>query len=391
MDKSLNKNSQIRNSSLELCRIVAMLLIVFYHSLSQAGLYTDGSITNMVFGKVFGQYGRVAVDLFLILGVWFMVDSKFRAERIERLWTETFFYGILFSIVACLVGGGLSLKDLMRSAMPFFGMPVWYVSAYLALLVVSPFLNVCLSRFDKKTLRLLTLVLFITVCVTATISDYDNRFTAFVWFVFVYIFIFWYKSDSIRLFINAPINLILGCFGAIILGFFSALELMLGNDGSIISTISSVAAQWLHDYKSLPCFLISLLLFEGFLHLNIRTNWLINLLGKSTLSVYIVHQTPAFIPVIWNVIFHLNDYLKADVVTFASYSLFVTFMTFITISILDILRLKTLHNFWKQSHLHLSIIKLINKVYSPIIVEEDSLSGLYLKRELQEGCNNGLK
>ena len=67
-----------------------MLAIVSGHLLTQSSL-DNVTGTNHVLALLLGSGVRIGVNVFLILGVWFMVDAKFRAERIVRLYLEVFF------------------------------------------------------------------------------------------------------------------------------------------------------------------------------------------------------------------------------------------------------------------------------------------------------------
>lgn len=364
------KGSKVRESNLELCRIFAMLAIVLYHYLSQSGLYIDGSQGNIILGKLIGQYGRVAVDVFLILGVWFMVDTKFKASRIERLWTETFFYGLLFTIISFAVTGSFNLKQIACAALPILGIPVWYVSVYLTLLMFAPFLQFGLSKFSSKSLTNLVAVSFFSICVSATLKDWDNRLTAVLWFVFVYIFIFWFKKREWRAFDNPVINFIVAILIMGLLGVLSVLPTLLNTSSDSVSTVSKIAAQWLHDYKSVPAFLAALFVFEGFLHLRVKPSNVINNIASGTLAVYIVHQTQAFVPVLWLQIWHADSFLQADTVIYILYTITVVVVTFLAIVALDFVRKRTVLKFWENCDIRSRVLGLLDKVYAPLDEQE---------------------
>ena len=62
-----------RHSSIELLRILAMLMIVAGHFLCQSGVAAaHGGFTV----SLFGSGARWACNLFLLVGCWFMVDAQ---------------------------------------------------------------------------------------------------------------------------------------------------------------------------------------------------------------------------------------------------------------------------------------------------------------------------
>lgn len=364
------KGGKVRESNLELCRIIAMLAIILYHYLSQSGLYVDGSQGNMVFGKLIGQYGRVAVDVFLILGVWFMVDAKFKASRIERLWTETFFYGLLFTIFSFVATGSFNLKQIASAALPILGIPVWFVSVYLTLLMLAPFMQFGLSKFSDRSLSSLVAVLFFSVCISATLKDWDNRLTAVLWFVFVYIFVFWFKKRQWRVFENPLMDFVVAVLILGSLAVLSVLPVLLNMSDGPILAVSNIAAQWLHDYKSAPAFLAALLIFEGFLHMRVKQSNAINNIASGALAVYIVHQTQAFVPVLWLQIWHANHFLHANTIIYILYSMVVVVATYLAIAALDFARKKTVHRLWEGCYLQSKVLGLLNRVYAPLAEQE---------------------
>ena len=63
-----------RKSNYELLRILSMLLIVAGHLVEQSGLLAYDN-PNLFIACLLGSASRVAVNLFLILGCWFLVVS----------------------------------------------------------------------------------------------------------------------------------------------------------------------------------------------------------------------------------------------------------------------------------------------------------------------------
>ena len=156
-----------RKSNLELLRILAMLAIVSGHLLTQSSL---GNVTgtNHILALLLGSGVRIGVNVFLILGAWFMVDAKFRAERIVRLYLEVFFYSVPITICMLLMGEAGGLRNVLQGMLPFFGRSVWFASAYISLIALSPFLNHFFT-LPVRTQRTLLVVLFLLFCLVPTI------------------------------------------------------------------------------------------------------------------------------------------------------------------------------------------------------------------------------
>ena len=108
-----------------------MLAIVSGHLLTQSSL-ANVTGTNHILAMLLGSGVRIGVNVFLILGVWFMVDAKFKAERIVRLYLEVFFYSVPITICMLLMGEAGGLRNILQGMFPFFGRSVWFASAYIS-------------------------------------------------------------------------------------------------------------------------------------------------------------------------------------------------------------------------------------------------------------------
>ena len=185
-----------RKSSLELLRIIAMLAIVCGHFLSQSGLGGRMEGASRMLAALMGSGVRIGVNVFLVLGVWFMVDAKFKAERIVRLYLEVVFYSVPITFCMLLAGQAGGVRNVIQGLLPFFGRSVWFASAYISLIALSPFLSK-VFLLPLKAQRALLGLLVVLFCVVPTIPcstplDYLADFT---WFCVVYLLVgMWKKS-----------------------------------------------------------------------------------------------------------------------------------------------------------------------------------------------------
>ena len=174
-----------------------MLAIVSGHLLSQSSL-VNVTGTNHILAMLLGSGVRIGVNVFLILGVWFMVDAKFKAERIVRLYLEVFFYSVPITICMFLMGEAGGLRNVLQGMLPFFGRSVWFASAYISLIALSPFLNHFFTMPARRQ-RTLLVVLILLFCFVPTIPcstplDYLADFT---WFCIVYLVIGILKKENL--------------------------------------------------------------------------------------------------------------------------------------------------------------------------------------------------
>ena len=263
-----------------------MLAIVSGHLLTQSSL-ANVTGTNHILAMLLGSGVRIGVNVFLILGVWFMVDAKFKAERIVRLYLEVFFYSVPITICMLLMGEAGGLRNVLQGLLPFFGRSVWFASAYISLIALSPFLNHFFS-LPARMQRTLLAVLILLFCLVPTIPcstplDYLADFT---WFCVVYLVIGIIKKENLleRL-CGAKRFLLAGC------AVYLALVGM-----RLVPTMQPVADYWIVNIKSLPNFLCAFLIFLGFLRLDFGVVKGINFAARSVLrSILFIRHPPSSI------------------------------------------------------------------------------------------------
>lgn len=71
-----------RDANIELLRIVSMILIIAGHLVEQNNVIEKINGISLFTALLLGSAYRIAVNIFLLIGVWFMVNKEFSARRI---------------------------------------------------------------------------------------------------------------------------------------------------------------------------------------------------------------------------------------------------------------------------------------------------------------------
>ena len=115
------------------------------------------------------------------------------------------------------------------------------------------------------------------------------------------------------------------------------------------------------DIKSAPNILLAGLVFHFFITMKPRASRFINSASKGTFSVYIIHQVPAFFPLMWPTFFNSEAWLPEHNVL---YVIFVVVMVFTVCSVIDIPRRKWLEPAFSKTKLFNFVSNQIEKIYS---------------------------
>lgn len=117
-----------RNSNIECLRIISMMMIVIGHYVSQNNIVTWNLSLNDGILWLLGSGSRIATNIFLIIGVYFMLDARFKAKRITSMYGQTVFYTYLLTVISLFISySRISKKDILRGIAPFWGRALWFV------------------------------------------------------------------------------------------------------------------------------------------------------------------------------------------------------------------------------------------------------------------------
>lgn len=149
-----NKSQQTRNSSIELLRIISILLIIMYHfAAREYGLYglDSLSVTQPHIGEelVVLTLGKLGVPIFIFITGYYGI--RYRTDRFVELLLMCGIYAVLAFLTSRFYGGGRPAQ------LAFFINNWWFAAAYLSLYLLSPGINYMVKTLSKKQLAVIFL------------------------------------------------------------------------------------------------------------------------------------------------------------------------------------------------------------------------------------------
>lgn len=354
-------NPSARASNFELLRIISMLLIIAGHLGGQA-FGSDLGNAGRIWITIFGNGSRIAVNLFLMIGCWFMLDRPFKAERVVKLYSTTWFYSVVFTVLAILVGAQPSTFQVISAFFPFIRKSLWYITSYISVLLIAPFLKKLMDVLDKQSQLKLIVVLTFLVPFMSTISKMmDTYLCSITWFIYILLLVTYYKSNQSFDKIKKEFFMIAG-LSIYILLVMGRLICQLSGQNQLFVLGDTVLGQYLGDYKSIPNFLCSCLIFIYFTKFELR-NKTINNVAQNTLDVYIIHQVPVFYPVMWNM---FRPYTWQQSNYFGFYYTVIVASVFIICTVIGRVREQYLEPIWCRSKSFNRICNRLNTFYKSL-------------------------
>lgn len=115
-----------RNSSIELFRIIIMLVIIAHHYIVNSGIYDvikagDVLSAASIFSLIFGFGGKIGINCFVLITGYFMCKSQISIRKYVKLFLEVQFYMIVFMLIFHLSGyEKYGIKKSIMTIVPFY-------------------------------------------------------------------------------------------------------------------------------------------------------------------------------------------------------------------------------------------------------------------------------
>lgn len=171
-----------RQSGIELLRIIIMFQIILLHLFDYGGLTEFGNhyggLTNFALDGIWSLC-RMPVDVFVLITGYFLVTSEYNLKKVfnrgKKVYLTMIFYSLLLAGIFFVINPSLiTVPSVFKAFMPFFSKQWYFLSIYLIILFLSPFLNMMLQKLNKKQYLIFTGVVFTVMSVWSTLAYVDG-------------------------------------------------------------------------------------------------------------------------------------------------------------------------------------------------------------------------
>lgn len=171
-----------RQSGIELLRIIIIFQIILLHLFDYGGLtkFADhyGGLTNLALDGIWSLC-RMPVDVFILITGYFLVTSEYNLKKTlnrgKKVYLTMIFYSLVIAGIFFIINPKLiTVPSVFKAFMPFFSKQWYFLSIYLIILFLSPFLNMMLQKLNKKQYLIFTGVVFAVMSVWSTLAYVDG-------------------------------------------------------------------------------------------------------------------------------------------------------------------------------------------------------------------------
>lgn len=329
----------MRNSSIELLRLISMFMIVGCHfvrgdTIGEYGNWIASqptSITKYIYMAIYMGGGWVGNVVFFTISVWFLLDRHLSIQNsFKRIWMlerELLFWSLTLLAVTWILhltgvhdtSGLLSIST--QSILPLSLNLWWYPTSYALFLLFLPYLSRGLHSLGERMHRILALSVLIIWGFAGIIPQIQFNLTAPSVFVFLYLFILisyykWYMREfSTRT-----------CAWAVIAAFvFNSVYWLLASLLNQYTGHYTKLQNFPFDHWMLPEVIIGFALFIIFSREKFHSKF-INTLASFAFGIYLIHTYPGIRALIFSTLPVTKAFLSsAPVVTGLVYMLIIYF------------------------------------------------------------------
>ncbi|MDE6461765.1 MAG: acyltransferase [Muribaculaceae bacterium] len=324
----------MRQSNIEILRIISMLLVCLLHAnfsaLGIPDIIPNNTFSISDFARLeYESIALVSVNVFVLISGYFSIQINLK--RIISLCFTILFWNVVLSAIA-VFGGLVSFAHALKLLIP--GLNDWFVQCYLLLVLVSPLCNSFIYRANQNQLRLYIFVFFIIEFIFGWIIfwgyAYDSGYSV-LHFIGMYLLGHYIRlSDVVKL--RSARRMLLYF---IILVSSTAAFIYISLSWTDSEYVREFLIQRFTAYTSPINVLGAILLFIIALKVNFQSQ-IINTVARSAFSVYLIHTFPP--------IFVLYKKLAVDLFAFDEMlwpimSLLFVSVVFIVCAILDQIRI----------------------------------------------------
>ena len=229
----------------------------------------------------------MGVNIFILISGYYLVASKkFKFSKAIKLWLQIFIFAlVLFLIFDRSVFNASTVVTLFT---PIGHYVWWFLTVYIIMLLLYPFINKLIYKLSKKQYLLLIIIMSFIWTIYPSVLNISFEWSNVIWFIYLYLI-----AGFIRLYCNKiSFKPWLGILVFVICYLiFTVLECLINNisnKGYILNLITNFIN--IGNINNLISLILCVILFFSFINFKPHYNKFINVLGAGVLGVYLLHD-----------------------------------------------------------------------------------------------------
>ncbi len=263
---------QSRQGNMEVCRIVAMSMIVIYHYFHYVIDVTRGSDLSLIVAQSFFLCG---VNLFFLISGYFAI--RLSPLKIINLFVIILILQLVnyFALRYAVPDTRIGLANILF--FPISKSPYWFIQVYLLLMMCAPAVNAGIASLSLKSLRYTVAILTLATVYSCAIGHNMSNANGYTFLQGLYVYMLgaWLRRD----------DMITRRFSKLALTITFILFCLVSGAGCKV-----IGSPFWTAYNGFPILFASAALFMVFIKTDIPNTRAVATLGKSSLYVYLLQD-----------------------------------------------------------------------------------------------------
>lgn len=314
----------LRKTNIELLRILSMFMIVFAHVTWEGKfVFSKSDVIHNTMIQFPWLFGQIGVICFTLISSYFL--SK--AERVKRkslmkIGKVTWFWSLLILVTVKCFGDKLltlNIKLYIDSIFPIIMGTYWYVTAYIALYIIFPYLNIIIEKLNRKEYNIFIIVLLIIFSIIptftgATALNSTNAASSIFSLIIIYFIGGYIRKYSDVLNISLY-KIVIFFITSLVISIIILILLNVANKYNFIDITGTnrLYGRFMRT-NSIFQILSGTSLFVIFKKIDIKYNKYINDMANKMFGIYVIHTNPIIIIILWSQIVRINRFESSSYV-----------------------------------------------------------------------------
>ncbi len=264
---------------------------------------------NFIVASGVSVFCRVAVDCFILISGYFICedDSEIHIKKIsnsiKKHYKKMWFYSTVIFLIACIVQKDLfSLKGILQAVTPIMSNQWWFMTIFIFLLCIKPFVAKLLFYLSDKELKILlsSLAFFDVIQSILGKNGFSERGTGVLHCTFMLILGYGIrKIDCLKF--EKKKALMIYVFSCLIVGVVALCEKKILHSNDAVSLY----------YNSPLIVLAAISFFNFFISCKLNGKW-VSKISPHILAIYLINDHPLVRENVWIKILHCDNFYSSN-------------------------------------------------------------------------------
>lgn len=267
------------------------------------------SSLNFIIASGISVFCRVAVNCFILITGYFLCadDSEIQLNKIinpiKKHYKKMWFYSVFIFVIACLFDNSLfSLKELSYSMTPIMSNQWWFMTIFIFLLCIKPFLAKLLFYLSEKELKILLLSVAFFDIIQSILgkNGFSERGTGVLHCTFMLVLGYGIRKLSCLKFEKIK-ALLIYVFSCLVVGVIALCEKKIFHSNDAVSL-----------YYNSPLIVIASIGFMNiFLSNKFKGKW-VSKISPHVIVIYLINDHPIVRENVWIKILHCDNFYSSN-------------------------------------------------------------------------------